>query len=166
MTVWGILIRIAVPLVIALGVVMLLGDIMSARADAMLVGSALVHDGDTITVITCPRASDIPTGCHRVRVRLWGVDAPELDEYGGQAARDEMKRIVGNDVVRCVDTGARSHDRIVGVCGTDTFPDIGLEIISRGKALDCPRYSHGRYHDAETAAARLTLPAKPYCRQH
>lgn len=150
--------RIIVPILVWL-VMGLLGVVLvdlviegctAARADSYIFGRADVHDGDTLRV-------------GRDRIRLWGVDAPELTERGGQAARDQLRLIVGRDIVRCVDTGRRSYNRIVAVCATDTFPDIGRELISRGNALDCPRYSRGRYHNDETTEARLALPAKPYC---
>jgi endonuclease YncB( thermonuclease family) len=42
--------------------------------------------------------------------------------------------------------------------------DIGASVIAAGLALDCPRYSGGRYaeYEIEGAAAKIKLPK--YCR--
>lgn len=109
-----------------------------------------VHDGDTLTV-------------DRQSYRLNGIDAPELAEPGGIEARDTLRTIVGSDPVDCMKTG-RSYNRIVAICSTPTFPDIGAELIRRGFALDCRRYSGGRYREIEAASARERLPQKKYCR--
>ena len=51
-------------------------------------------------------------------VRLNGVDAPEVvhpsfehDDDFGQEARSEMRRIIGDQVVRCELNGERSYER-------------------------------------------------------
>ena len=64
--------------------------------------------------------------------------------------------------VRCELDGSKTHDRFVGVCYLDG-KDIGATIIANGLALDCPRYSGGRYaeYEFEGAAAKMTLTK--YC---
>ena len=63
----------------------------------------------------------------------------------GPEAREEMRRIIGGAVVRCEFTGERSHERFVGICFLPDGTDIGAEIIRRGLALDCARFSHSKY---------------------
>lgn len=87
-----------------------------------LTGPVRVIDGDTIVLTD--------TNTH---IRLNGVDAPEVvhsgydhDDPFGPEARDEMRRIVGDKVVRCELNGERSYERLIGVCflpdGTTSAP--------------------------------------------
>jgi endonuclease YncB( thermonuclease family) len=113
-----------------------------------------VRDGDTIVVSGQP-------------IRLQGVSAPESGTRHGQAATEFMVRLVKGKTVQCDDSGERSYDRIVAVCFLNGR-DIGEAIISAGYALECRRYSGGRYTAAERAGQALyrlsgySLPG--YCR--
>jgi micrococcal nuclease len=42
--------------------------------------------------------------------------------------------------------------------------DIGAIAVANGHALDCRRYSGGRYRDLETPAARSRIQRAGYCR--
>jgi endonuclease YncB( thermonuclease family) len=35
------------------------------------------------------------------RYRLWGIDAPESSELGGPASTQTLRRIIGNQPLRC-----------------------------------------------------------------
>ena len=109
----------------------------------------LDRDVDTIVVAGAP-------------VRLEGVDGPETRTRAGRDARNFMNRIVYGETVRCRLTGDRTHDRWVGVCYLGD-QDLGAVAIANGHALDCARYSGGRYRGLETAAARSRLPRSGYC---
>ncbi|MEM8572649.1 MAG: hypothetical protein AAGG56_17350 [Pseudomonadota bacterium] len=58
--------------------------------------------------------------------------------------------------IECDLNGERTHDRWVGVCYADG-EDIGAAVIAVGHALDCRRYSGGRYAHLETPAASSRL---------
>jgi micrococcal nuclease len=70
---------------------------------------------------------------------------------------------------RCELDGDRTYDRCVGICYLqgEEMSDI---MVHRGLARDCPRFSRGRYAEAESQAAAAgaaigriyTLPE--YCR--
>ena len=111
-------------------------------------GQAIVHDGDTMRVAG-------------YSVRLAGVDAEELSEPNGYAARDALRAIVRASTVRCEISG-KSYNRVVGTCYLGDM-DINAEIIRRGYALDCARYSGGKYRTIEPFDARRRLLQKPYC---
>ena len=69
---------------------------------------------------------------------------------------------------RCELDGERTHDRCAGACYLDGA-DISKILVHRGLARDCPRYSQGRYAEAElqAAAAGATIgddyPLPGYC---
>ena len=108
-----------------------------------------VRDGDTIEV------GEVP-------IRLSGVAAPELDEPLGYASKRFMLDLVDGKEVRCELTGARTYDRLVGTCYLDG-EDIGIAVISEGLALDCPRYSSGRYSEFESVEAQGQIKLPRYC---
>ncbi|WP_299637988.1 thermonuclease family protein [uncultured Ruegeria sp.] len=112
-------------------------------------GSLQVRDADTIVVDGTP-------------VRLNGVDAPELGTRSGQDAKRWMVNYLRGKNIECSLNGERTHDRWVGVCYADG-QDIGAAVIAAGHALDCARYSGGRYRHLETPAAKSRLQRAPYC---
>ena len=113
-------------------------------------GPAYVVDGDTIRI-------------DRQSFRLQGVDAEELSEPMGHAARAVMQGIVAGKTVRCEPDGTTSYNRIVARCFVDGI-DVAIPLIAGGWALDCPRYSHGRYRSYELPGSRDHLSQKGYCR--
>lgn len=111
-----------------------------------------VRDGDTIVVDKQP-------------VRLSGVAAPERHEPLGEAARRAMQTLAFGRTAECRPDGSRSRDRIVAICFVNGR-DIGAELIARGLARDCPRFSKGRYAGIEAAAGAAIVDVYPlpaYC---
>ena len=109
--------------------------------DGKVVG---VSDGDTVTVWR--------NGHDQVRIRLSGIDAPELHQAFGQQAKGLMSRLVfGRNVsVRVVD-----HDRYrrtVARLSVDG-QDVGLAMLRQGFAWHYKHYdSDPVYASAENAA--------------
>ena len=117
-------------------------------------GAAHVTDGDTIRI-------------GAVKIRLKGVDAPELRHRGGSMARTAMREIIGSSPLYCRPDGTRTHDRIVATCYRNTDDrDIGLELIRIGYALDCARFSGGEYSFYETQKARAEQSRASYCKRN
>jgi micrococcal nuclease len=116
----------------------------------VLAGSIYVRDADTIVVDGTP-------------VRLNGVDDPELGSRSGQNAKRWMVNFLRGKSVRCDLNGERTYDRWVGVCFANG-QDIAAAVIAAGHALDCARYSGGRYGHLETPAAKSRLIRAGYCR--
>jgi endonuclease YncB( thermonuclease family) len=112
-------------------------------------GVAHVIDGDTIVV----------EGIH---VRLMGVDAEELSEPNGPEAKRYMQFLVNVDEITCTLTGERSYERYIGSC-FNRGADLAAGMVANGKALDCARYSHGKYRQFEPKDVRLRLIQKNYC---
>jgi endonuclease YncB( thermonuclease family) len=105
------------------------------------VGQAGVIDGDTLQV-------------HGMRIRLWGVDAPESAQLcrgedslqyrcGSQAAND-LDAYIGRRSVNCVPFSLDPYGRAVATCSV-AGTDLGEWLARNGLALDWPQYSKGRY---------------------
>lgn len=117
----------------------------SALAAAIIACNApSVHDGDTLR-------------CGSERVRLFGVDAPEVRrgktpaEPWAYEARDELIRLTrGRVACRFVDRDR--YGRFVGKCWSDASPDINAAVIRSGFASEYRRYSRGLYAPAEAEA--------------
>jgi endonuclease YncB( thermonuclease family) len=116
-------------------------------------GTAYVRDADTIVVAGTP-------------VRLNGVDAPETSTLPGRDAKAFMERLLKGKHVVCELNGKRTYDRWVGTCFINVdgqWADVGAIVIANGNALDCRRYSGGRYRSLEPAGARSRLTQARYC---
>lgn len=107
-------------------------------------GRAWVIDGDTIAI-------------DRIKIRIAGIDAPELDEPWGQKSRFAMMRLCKGQIVTAKLTGETSHDRVVGTCYLDDGRDLGAELIKEGLALDFAHFSGGKYRALESTDLRRKL---------
>lgn len=125
---------------------------VSQAAD--LIGHASVVDGDTIEI-------------HGERIRLWGIDAPESDQLcrneesdlypcGRQAAASLAALFYAIPrPVTCSPKGKDQYGRTVAVCLLGVpGPDLGQWLVANGLALDWPKYSQGRYEDAQRGAEK------------
>lgn len=92
-----------------------------------------------------------------VEVRLQGIAAPEWSnraghDPGGEAALRGLASMVDDREVRCeLDGTTASGGRPVGMCFVDGH-DVGRRMVEMGLARDCPRFSGGRYEEAEAQA--------------
>jgi len=109
-----------------------------------LSGKAYVIDGDTIVI-------------SKIKIRLAGIDAPELDQPWGQKSKWEMVKICKGQTLNVELTGETSYDRLVGTCYLPDGRDIGAEIIKAGLALDGGHYSVGKYLHLEPEGVRRRL---------
>ncbi|WP_443216563.1 thermonuclease family protein [Rhodophyticola sp. CCM32] len=83
-------------------------------------GNCYVIDGDTIVI-------------RKLRIRLWGIDAPELDHPWGQKAKWAVLNMTKGKTITAVFNGDTSHDRAVAKCflpdGTDIAAELGSGLI-------------------------------------
>lgn len=90
-----------------------------------------VVDGDTLT-------------CGADRIRVWGVDAPELPTSAGEEAKRRLAAFLYRRSIVCLDHGKDHYGRIVAQCFADG-EDIANWLICHGLAKDWPAYSKGYY---------------------
>jgi endonuclease YncB( thermonuclease family) len=122
-----------------------------AQAQKVIEGYATAHDGDDLII-------------EGTRVRLHGIDAFERsqtctrDDGTKWPCGEEAKRVLGELIsgkgVRCVRAQwRRSNGRPVMRCHADAM-DLNAEMVRRGLALDCPRFSKGRHKAIEDEAKK------------
>lgn len=113
---------------------------------AEVIGRARAVDGDTLEVAG-----------HKVR--LFGIDAPELDQSCdrggrrwacGEAARKALAEIVGRQRLSCEVQDIDRYGRNVATCMAGG-EDVAALMVRQGMAIAYRRYS-GRYVNAEAAA--------------
>lgn len=116
-------------------------------------GPAEAIDGDTLML-----------GGH-LRVRLWGIDAPERSQTCegsagayecGRDASASLAALLRDRTVTCVPKDRDRYGRTVATCSTEEAGDIGSAMVAAGWAIDWPKYSKGRYaaEQAEAKAAK------------
>jgi micrococcal nuclease len=99
-----------------------------------------VIDGDTIAI-------------EAVVYRLEGVDAPELLQAEGRAARAALVELIGPERPRCRGTGARSYERRVAVCYVRGI-DLGAAMVVSGWAFVDPDWRYTKRYLALQSDAR------------
>ena len=118
-------------------------DTAGARSSALYppgattTGTARVIDGDTIVV-------------GDVKVRLEGIDAPELGQTCGggwlaswpcgQEAASHLSRLVRDRVVHCDSLGTDAYGRMLGSCTTEGL-DLNADMVRNGLAWAFVKYS-------------------------
>ncbi len=107
-------------------------------------GRAYVVDGDTIKI-------------KKTQIRLFGIDAPEMNHPFGKRAKWAMFELCKNQIVTAEITAIDDHGRTVAKCTLDDGRDLSAELVKQGLALDWPKFSGGIYRALETADARKKL---------
>ncbi len=121
-------------------------DADSAREPdkAVLQGSAYVIDGDTIVV-------------EKTQIRLFGVDAPEIDHPFGKKAKWALVSLCKGQPILAEFTEQDAHGRTVARCYLPDGRDLSAEMVKLGLALDWPKFSGGKYRSLELPDARKKL---------
>jgi micrococcal nuclease len=107
-------------------------------------GRAWVIDGDTLDI-------------NGTRVRLAGIDAPEMDHPYGKSAKWALVNMCKGQEVRAVFDGDLSHDRTVATCFLPDGRDLSAEMVKVGMAIDWPKFSRGKYAGLEVPGIRKKL---------
>jgi len=122
-------------------------------AGGTIAGTARVTDGDSLEI-------------GNVRVRLFGIDAPEFrqlckdasgrDYTCGVAAREALSDLIDGRQVACTPAEGPSYDRVVAVCRVDGTGqdkvDLSEAMVRAGRVIELKAHSKGRYTAAERSA--------------
>lgn len=107
-------------------------------------GPAWIVDGDTIRI-------------RKTQIRLYGIDAPELDHPYGKNAKWALHKLCKGHSVRAEITDIDDYGRTVARCYLSDGRDLSAEMVRMGLAIDWPKYSGGIYKKLETCDARSKL---------
>lgn len=108
---------------------------------AEIVGLALILDGDSLVL-------------SNQRVRLHGIDAPEMSQTCSGTPCGERAKFVlqtlSDGKIRCVPTGEKSYNRLIAKCYRGNI-DLSREMVRHGWAVAYRRYSLDYASDEEYA---------------
>lgn len=99
---------------------------------AIVLTSFFVIDGDTIT-----------SPSHRIR--LWGVDAPEMSTQDGLDARVFLHEYTQDTMLTCYEMGRDDYGRTVARCKDELGVDLACALIQHGHAEEWHYFSRGYY---------------------
>lgn len=106
-----------------------------------ITGKCYVVDGDTINI-----------GKHCLR--LYGIDAPELDHPWGQKAKWHLVNLCKGQTITAKLDPSTSYERLVATCYLPDGRDLSAEMVRAGHALDWPKYSQKKYAALEPTDIR------------
>ena len=107
-------------------------------------GPAYVIDGDSIII-------------RKTQVRIFGVDAPELNHPFGKKAKWTLISLCKGQNVRAEVTEIDAYGRTVAKCYLPDGRDLSAEMVKLGLAIDWPKFSGGKYRSMEVPDARKKL---------
>ena len=100
-----------------------------------------IHDGDTITVLQNKQ---------KIKVRLFGIDAPEKKQDYGQRSKQFLASLIAGQIVEVEPKGKDRYKRTLGIIHFKG-QDINSEIVLNGYAWAYVKYSR-IYVDQEKTA--------------
>lgn len=114
----------------------------------VITGTCHVIDGDTIAI-------------GKQKIRLAGINAPELNEPWGQKAKWELVGLCKGQKISAHLTGETTYDRVVAKCFLEDGRDIAAEMVKAELALDLPHFPDANYKHLETPNSRHKLYWRP-----
>ena len=91
-----------------------------------------VADGDTITILTDSK--------EQVKIRLFGIDAPEKKQAYGEKSREFLSSLIAGKIVNIKEKHTDRYGRTVGVVYYNNT-DINKKMVENGYAWAYTRYS-------------------------
>lgn len=120
-----------------------------------------VADGDTFTILTIDKK--------QVRIRLYGIDAPEKGQDYGTKSRLFVNELIYNKHVIIQSKGIDRYNRMLGIVWVDDI-NLNEELLKNGLAWHYKHFDKSkRYSDLEAKARKeklniwsLNNPIEPY----
>lgn len=114
-----------------------------AKADTLVTIASeviVIVDGDTFKI-------------GKDKVRLYGIDAFELSQVGGPAAKERLAALVkSSPLVTCRVRSTDKYGRAIATCFSLTGLDLGQQLVREGSAFAYIDYSDKYVPDQEFAA--------------
>lgn len=110
----------------------------------VLSGPAYIIDGDSLVI-------------RKTQVRLFGVDAPEMNHPYGQKAKWALVKLCKGQTVTATIIECDAHGRTVAKCRLNDGRDLSAEMVKLGLAIDWPKFSGGIYRALEVPDARKKM---------
>ncbi|MGP1484894.1 MAG: thermonuclease family protein [Campylobacter sp.] len=104
-----------------------------------------IHDGDSVTAITNEK--------DRVKIRLYGIDAPELKQPYGREAKRHLSKLTAKKDIKIVKKGKDRYGRTLAVLYSGN-KDINAKMVSDGYAWAYTDFSKD-YKNLQTKAKNL-----------
>ncbi|GGZ91446.1 hypothetical protein DC083_01725 [Ignatzschineria ureiclastica] len=114
-----------------------------------------VVDGDTV-IANCP-----PNNREQLRIRVWGIDAPEMkQENWGEASKSYLIMLLSqadHDIIEIKVRDIDHYGRYVGQLFLNNL-DLGLELVKNGEAVVYKQYNNeANYLQAQESAQKQKL---------
>lgn len=93
----------------------------------------------------------------KTQIRLFGVDAPELNHPNGIRAKRCLMAMCKGQSIRAEVLSIDAHGRTVAICTLPDGRDLSAEMVKAGLALDWAKFSGGIYRDLEVPEARRKM---------
>ncbi|WP_172129645.1 thermonuclease family protein [Campylobacter sp. RM16192] len=91
-----------------------------------------VADGDTITILNSQK--------QQIKVRLFGIDAPERKQAYGEKSRKFLAEMIAGKNVEVKEKGKDKYKRVLGIVYR-SGQDINAQMVSNGYAWAFVKYS-------------------------
>lgn len=107
-----------------------------------------IHDGDTIAILQ---------GKQQIKVRLFGIDAPELKQPYGKKSKQFLANLVAGEIVEVEENGKDRYKRTIGTIFLND-KDINAQMVANGYAWAYRKFSK-KYtaHESQAKKQRLGL---------
>lgn len=105
-----------------------------------------IHDGDTITILQDKQ---------QIKVRLFGIDAPELKQPYGKKSKQFLANLIAGEVVEVDENGKDRYKRTIGTFYLND-KDINAQMVENGYAWAYRNFSK-KYTPQESKAKSQKL---------
>jgi endonuclease YncB( thermonuclease family) len=79
------------------------------------------------------------------RIRIWGIDTPEMGEPGGREAKEWLIALILRKGLTCLYVDTDRYRRTVAQCFLSDGRDIAAALLVASHAVQYCRYSRGYY---------------------
>lgn len=128
------------------------GDGEAAPAAPMAAGAVVtgrvvnVYDGDTFTMVG--------ENGRKIKVRLFGVDAPEMDQEHGPESGRFLRQAIGGQQVRVESRGPDQYGRLLGLVLRPDGTSVTYDLVAQGQVWVYKNYCDIDYCSQLRAAQR------------